>query len=590
MNYKRLIYLTLIAVCLFSFGYANENKLPLSNVATVLSEDGNSLYMAQKSQKSLEQRLLKDGKVIQKWNFKNSPTGLTRYKNKLIVTTSYDIGNVVVIDTKSNNVVAEIKTQMGACSPIVNKAGTRVFICNQFTNAVTEIDLESKKVLNVTKVVREPRKATLGKDEKYLYVANFLPSGRADLEVVAADVSVIDAKTFKLIKNIKLENGSNALRGICLSPEGKYVFVSHNLGRFQVPTSQLHQGWMNTSGVSIIETATNEFLGTVLFDEPEHGAAGIWGIQCDHNKLIVSHSGTHDVSVVDYKPFIEKFEKYSDKKELAYDLQFLQGLRQRIKVQGNGPRDFIYDGEKIIVPTFFTDQVNIINLTTKQNNLLSLNPGYEPTIERLGEQYFNDASLCFQEWQSCNGCHPGDGRTDGLNWDLLNDGIGNPKNCKSMLYSHVTPPAMITGIRPDAETAVRAGFVHIQFAQVSEDHKIAVDEYLKSLRPLPSPYLVDGKLSDKALRGKEVYEKLNCDYCHTGPYHTDLKKHKIGTGEFEEGWDTPTLAEVWRTAPYLNNGSMNTLKDLFTIDKHGVKGAEVEESEISDLIEYVNSL
>ena len=45
---------------------------------------------------------------------------------------------------------------------------------------------------------------------------------------------------------------------------------------------------------------------------------------------------------------------------------------------------------------------------------------------------------------------------DGLNWDLLNDGIGNPKSTKTLLYSHATPPAMISGIRADAETAVRA--------------------------------------------------------------------------------------------------------------------------------------
>ena len=32
-----------------------------------------------------------------------------------------------------------------------------------------------------------------------------------------------------------------------------------------------------------------------------------------------------------------------------------------------------------------------------------------------GERYFNDAEYCFQNWQSCNGCHPGDGRTDGMN-------------------------------------------------------------------------------------------------------------------------------------------------------------------------------
>lgn len=58
------------------------------------------------------------------------------------------------------------------------------------------------------------------------------------------------------------------LRGIALSPDGNYVFVTHNLGRFQVPTSQLQQGWMNTSAMSVIDTQTQSFSGSVLLDEP----------------------------------------------------------------------------------------------------------------------------------------------------------------------------------------------------------------------------------------------------------------------------------------------------------------------------------
>lgn len=50
-----------------------------------------------------------------------------------------------------------------------------------------------------------------------------------------------------------------------------------------------------------------------------------------------------------------------------------------------------------------------------------------------------------------------------MNWDLMNDGVGNSKNCKSLLFSHPTPPSMISGIRETAEHAVRAGFKFIQF-------------------------------------------------------------------------------------------------------------------------------
>ena len=49
-------------------------------------------------------------------------------------------------------------------------------------------------------------------------------------------------------------------------------------------------------------------------------------------------------------------------------------------------------------------------------------------------------------------------------------GIGNPKNTKSMVNSHRMPPVMWTGVRPNAEYAVRSGLRHIQFTvPVEED-------------------------------------------------------------------------------------------------------------------------
>ena len=255
-----------------------------------------------------------------------------------------------------------------------------------------------------------------------------------------------------------------------------------------------------------------------------------------------------------------------------------------------GPRDFVISDNKAYIPTYFSDILNIADLTSEQIETVALVENRKETKINKGERIFNDASYCFQNWQSCNGCHPGDARTDGMNWDLMNDGIGNPKNCKSLLYSHVTPPSMISGIREYAEIAVRRGFTHIQFAEIPEEDALSVDEYLMSLRPVPSPFLMDGNLSEKAERGKKVFEKLNCGYCHSGPYYTDMQMHRIGDDiEFEKGWDTPTLVEVWRTAPYLFDGRATTLEDVFSVHRHGIN-KEVSNQEIDDLVEYVNSL
>ena len=111
---------------------------------------------------------------------------------------------------------------------------------------------------------------------------------------------------------------------------------------------------------------------------------------------------------------------------------------------------------------------------------------------------------------------------------------------------------MITGIRSSAEEAVRSGMKYILFATVHEEKASAIDSYLRSLKPVPSPYLKKGKLTSYARRGRKLFKSAGCAACHPAPLFTDMKKYSVGTGtgkEDETNFDTPTLVEVWRTAP-----------------------------------------
>lgn len=562
---------------------------PFYPTGIAINNDG-KCFISEKGTKQVAVYTTDGTKEDLSYKFQEIPTGLAIDNDKMYVTTFETQGLLHVINIPDGKEIATMNTGSGACYPIINKNAGKLYVCNQFDNSVSEVDLNKNIVTRNVKVLREPKSAVMSLDGNFLFVTNFLPAQRADLDYVASCVSVIDLKSFTKVKDIRLANGSNALRGICISPDGKYVYVSHNLGRYTVPTSQLQQGWMNTSSFSIIDANKQEYLGEVLVDEPERGAAGIWGIQCNNEKIFISHSGTHEISVIDQKKMLEKFLSYPDKSALEYDLTFLYGLRQRIPLEGNGPRNFVINNNSIIVPTYFADVLNIMDIKTLNVSSINLNPDRVESDIDKGEKYFNDASHCFQNWQSCNGCHPDDGRTDGMNWDLMNDGVGNSKNCKSMLFSHVTPRCMISGIRESAELAVRAGYKYIQFFDVSEEDARCVDEYLKSLSPVPSPYLVNGELSEKAKLGKKVFEKLKCNECHSGVYYTDMKMHVIGDDvEFEQGWDTPTLREVWRTAPYLFDGRAATMQEVFEVHKHGIE-KKLSKKEIEALTEYVNSL
>jgi cytochrome c peroxidase len=210
---------------------------------------------------------------------------------------------------------------------------------------------------------------------------------------------------------------------------------------------------------------------------------------------------------------------------------------------------------------------------------------------------FHDASICFEHWHSCASCHP-DGRMDGLNWDLLNDGTSNLKNTKSLLLAHKTPPAMSTGTRASAGAAVRAGIKHILFGRQSEQDAAAIDTYLKALKPVPSPFLVNGQLSKSATLGKKLFfsAEIGCSKCHPSPLYTDLRRYDVGTKspwDARRLFDTPTLVEVWRTAPYLHDGRYTTITELIVKGKHGVGHGNIDglnEQQIKDLVEFVLSL
>ncbi len=285
------------------------------------------------------------------------------------------------------------------------------------------------------------------------------------------------------------------------------------------------------------------------------------------------------------------------------DLSTLVGLRERRSLPAGdlGPRALAVVGQVAYTANYFSDTVTAVELDGPHPKLESIPLGPKPrlTPERQGELNFNDARLCFQGWQSCASCHPGGGRSDGLDWDLLNDGLGNPKNSKSLLLVFQTPPAMSTGVRESAEAAVQAGLRHILFTVQPPEVPEAIGAYLKSLRPLPSPYLVNGKPSASARRGKKLFESkdVGCARCHPAPLFTDLHSYDVGTRartDYDTGtFDTPTLVELWRTAPYLHDGSAATLREVLLEgnhhDQHG-RTSQLSADEINDLAAYLLSL
>ena len=599
--------------------------------AVVAAPDGSRLYVAQEDAGQVAVVDAASGKVTGTLAVSGTPTGLAVNKegSRLYVTCAAPQSTVCVVELPALKIACCIPVGHTALGPALSPDGKRLYVCNRFDNNVSVIDLDAGKEITRVPALREPHGAVVTPDGKSVFVINHLPLDRADGNDVAATVTVIDTASNQT-SSIRLLNGSTSLRGVTLSPDGKYVYVAHILARYQMPTTQLERGWMNTNALTIINAAEKKLVNSILLDDVDQGAANPWGVACtaDGKTVCVTHAGTHELSVINMASVFEKLAKIpvddktpvlgkdgkpaapgnktyqaasasSIQADVPNDLAFLVDLRRRISLEGKGPRGVAVIGNKAYVTEYFSDSLSVVDLSAKPDKLvrsIALGPKPEPSVQRRGEALFNDATICFQHWQSCSSCHP-DARVDALNWDLMNDGLGNPKNNKSMLLAHKTPPSMWTGVRPNAESAVREGITHILFAVRPEEEAVAIDEYLKSLEPVPSPHLVQGKLSEAAQRGKVLFfrEDVGCAKCHPEPLYTDKLQHDLSTGPQDKRphIDTPSLIECWRTAPYMHTGHWLTIKELLQKGQHGFKGTKagnLTDKEIDDLAAFVLSL
>ncbi len=578
----------------------------LGPVDLAASADGRTLFVACADRRQVLAVDVSSRRVTARLDLPGRPSGLALAPDGklLFVTCASPDGVVAAVDPHGMRLAGRLPAGHGATAPVA--AGSEcMLVCNRFDHAIAAIDRETGKLLGSARAVREPVAAARTPDGRFLVVANHLPAGRADGFFIAASVSIVRTHTLQA-RHVTLPNGSTGLRGAAVSPDGRLAFVTHILGNYELVPSHVSGGWTNINALSVIDMRAARVLDTLKLDDQDRGAANPWGVACsgDGRWLCVAHAGTHEVSVIDLARLLARLQGDAQAGATPGGIpdgtSLADGLRRRVALRGHGPRALTIVGQRAYVADYFSDLVEVVDLPEAgllPDEAIALGPAPRWTEVRRGEALFHDATICYQQFQSCASCHP-DARADGLNWDLTNDGVGNPKNTKSMLLAHRTPPAMSGGVRDTAESAVRSGLEHILFAERPEEEARAIDAYLKSLRPEPSPRLKDGRLSDSARRGRELFvsDRLGCARCHPAPLYTDLRSHDMGTrGPYDHvaEFDTPTLVEAWRTAPYLHDGRYATIRELFIQGRHGLSRMTLEgltPGEIDDLVELVLSL
>ena len=233
----------------------------------------------------------------------------------------------------------------------------------------------------------------------------------------------------------------------------------------------------------------------------------------------------------------------------------------------------------------------------------------------IGKRIFhntNISNLAREGYMSCASCHM-DGGHDGRTWDMtsMGEGLRNTIDLRGkagMKHGPLHWTGNFDEIQDFDDQIVNLnGGTGFLFDSMREPHKkhfkskaginLELDSlalYVSSLDSYPkSPFRSEtGKMTPKALKGREHFIALDCQSCHSGPTFTDSARgvrHNVGTKKKTSGtrlekplkdFDTPTLIGLWDNAPYLHDGSAKTLEDVFAAKN--TKGSDVH-SRVSGL-------
>ncbi len=257
----------------------------------------------------------------------------------------------------------------------------------------------------------------------------------------------------------------------------------------------------------------------------------------------------------------------------------------------------------------------------------------------LGKQIFYaavDRRMSKSSYLSCASCHL-DGEGDNLVWDFTGRGEGLrntiPLRGRAGVgsgalhwsanfdeiqdFEHdIRGPQQGTGFL--ADSLFHSGSVDTPLGDPKAGLSVELDAlaaYVNSLSGWgSSPYRKTGDPAWEATRarGKQIFESAaaGCGSCHSGSTFSDSgfdppklpRLHDVGTlsagsgsrlGSQLTGLDTPTLRGLWKSAPYLHDGSAATLRDVLITrnpnDRHGVTST-LSEQELDDLEAFLLTL
>ena len=293
---------------------------------------------------------------------------------------------------------------------------------------------------------------------------------------------------------------------------------------------------------------------------------------------------------------------------------------------GLAPQSILIEPEsnRVFVKNFMGRSVSVFDAdamlkigTTEMPLIATINTVTSDALSSLilqGKRIFYNAAdtrMGFDGYISCAVCHI-DGEQDGRTWDFTDrgEGLRNTIALRGRAgtgHGRVHWSANFDEIQ-DFEHDIRGPFNGSGFMSDADFHRgtvghplgdakvgispelDALSAYVRSLNRFDrSPFRqTDGTLTAEAAMGRLLFISQGCALCHGGEDFSDSERglsHDIGTlkessgarlNEPLLGIDTPTLRDIWKTAPYFHDGSAATLNELLVInqnDRHGFTGS-----------------
>ena len=507
--------------------------------------------------------------------------------------------------------------------------GTTAYVSLEATNAVVRADTATREITGKAEVGPKPRALSISGDGMTLFAARFIsPETNGEVYRVdtGAEMSHRGTHTLGIDEHPDAESNGrglpNYLAAAVLSPDEQSVWIPSKKDNIQRGAAR--DGLALTHESSVRTIVSRIGVGSGLEEEDfrvdfnDRDSASAVAFTPLGDTAFVALQGSNRVEIVD-----------------GYSGAVLGGILD----VGRAPQGLVVFEDVLVVQAFMSRELSFFDVSSIVDGLdysatllgrtsVVANEKLSPEVLR-GKQIFYDAAdthMSRDGYLSCASCHL-DGFEDGRVWDFTDRGEGL-RNTTSLLGRRGTGHGPVhwtanfdeiqdfehdmrnafggTGFLSDADfnTGTRNTTLGDPKAGLSEDLD-ALAAYVTSLdRVHPSPHRnPDGTLTEAGVRGRALFEALDCARCHAGEDFTDSStgaRHDVGTigplsgqrlGDPLDGLDTPTLLGIWETAPYLHDGSAPTLRDVFARDgAEAHAGRELSATELDDLTAYLEQL